>query len=204
MNTLIVFNHPYGGSFCGAILAAVEKGLKEGGHKCRVINLDQDNFDPVMRSKDLLAFVGAGRAGGNALDAIDDQVREYKEYLEWAEHLVMIFPVWWMTTPAMTKGFIDKVIFPAIAYDMKDGRLVSRLSLRKVTVITTMNTPADIYRDVFGNPLEGSLIKGTFRQIGIENIEWTSLNEVKQVSRERREAWLEEIERRFAGPMSSV
>ena len=204
MNTLIVFNHPYGGSFCGAILAAVERGLKTGGHKCRVINLDQDDFDPVMRSKDLLAFVGAGRASEDALDAIDDQVREYKEHLEWAEHLVMIFPIWWMTTPAMTKGFIDKVIFPAIAYDMKDGRLVSRLSLRKVTVITTMNTPADIYREVFGNPLEGSLIKGTFRQIGIENIEWTSLNEVKQVSREQREAWLEEIERRFAGPMSSV
>ena len=202
MNTLIVFNHPYGGSFCGAILAAVERGLKTGGHKCRVINLDQDDFDPVMRSKDLLAFVGAGRAGEDALDAIDDQVREYKEHLEWVEHLVMIFPVWWMTTPAMTKGFIDKVIFPAIAYDMKDGRLVSRLSLRKVTVITTMNTPADIYREVFGNPLEGSLIKGTFRQIGIENIEWTSLNEVKQVSREQREAWLEEIERRFAGPVS--
>lgn len=202
MNTLIVFNHPYGGSFCGAILAAVERGLKTGGHKCRVINLDQDDFDPVMRSKDLLAFVGAGRAGEDALDAIDDQVREYKGHLEWAEHLVMIFPVWWMTTPAMTKGFIDKVIFPAIAYDMKDGRLVSRLSLRKVTVITTMNTPADIYREVFGNPLEGSLIKGTFRQIGIENIEWTSLNEVKQVSREQREAWLEEIERRFAKPVS--
>lgn len=202
MNTLIVFNHPYGGSFCGAILAAVERGLKTGGHKCRVINLDQDDFDPVMRSKDLLAFVGAGRAGEDALDAIDEQVREYKGHLEWAEHLVMIFPVWWMTTPAMTKGFIDKVIFPAIAYDMKDGRLVSRLSLRKVTVITTMNTPADIYREVFGNPLEGSLIKGTFRQIGIENIEWTSLNEVKQVSREQREAWLEEIERRFAKPMS--
>ena len=202
MNTIIVFNHPYGGSFCGAILAAVERGLKTGGHKCRVINLDQDDFDPVMRSKDLLAFVGAGRAGEDALDAIDDQVREYKEHLEWAEHLVMIFPIWWMTTPAMTKGFIDKVIFPAIAYDMKDGRLVSRLSLRKVTVITTMNTPADVYRDVFGNPLEGSLIKGTFRQIGIENIEWTSLNEVKQVSRGQREAWLEEIERRFAGPVS--
>jgi len=202
MNTLIVFNHPYGGSFCGAILAAVERGLKKGGHKCRVINLDQDDFDPVMRSKDLLAFVGAGRAGKDALDAIDDQVREYKEHLEWAEHLVMIFPIWWMTTPAMTKGFIDKVIFPAIAYDMKDGRLVSRLSLRKVTVITTMNTPADVYRDVFGNPLEGSLIKGTFRQIGIENIEWTSLNEVKQVSNEQRETWLEDIERRFARPES--
>lgn len=202
MNTLIVFNHPYGGSFCGAILAAVERGLKTGGHKCRVINLDQDDFDPVMRSKDLLAFVGAGRAGKDALDAIDDQVREYKEHLEWAEHLVMIFPIWWMTTPAMTKGFIDKVIFPAIAYDMKDGRLVSRLSLRKVTVITTMNTPADVYRDVFGNPLEGSLIKGTFRQIGIQNIEWTSLNEVKLVSNEQRETWLEDIERRFARPES--
>ena len=200
MKTLIVFNHPNGGSYCSAVMAAVEKGLKESGQPCRIINLDQEEFDPVMRTKDLIAFAGAGRIGEEALSMVDEQVMDYKKNLEWAEHLVMIFPIWWMTMPAMTKGFIDKVIFPAIAYNMDKGRLVSRLNIRKVTVITTMNTPSQVYKDMFNNSLEGSLLKGTFRQIGITDVDWVSLNEVKQTSQEQRNTWLSEIQLRFTKP----
>lgn len=100
--------------------------------------------------------------------------------------------------PAMVKGFIDKVIFPGVVYKMEDGKLVSLLTgLKQVTIITTMNTPSDVYRDVFGNSLEGSLIKGTFNQIGIHDIRWISLNKVKQSGDEKRWLWLDEIEKEF-------
>lgn len=101
--------------------------------------------------------------------------------------------------PAMMKGFVDKVIFPAVAYNMDKGKLVSRLPISKVTVITTMNTPADVYRDSFNNSIEGSLINGTFRQIGIKDIQWISLNGVKQASQEQRVTWLDEIYQQFLG-----
>lgn len=205
MKTLIVFNHPYEGSYCTAILQAVEKGLDKGGQPFDVIHLDKEGFDPVMRSKDLLAFAWAGKGLDKALEQIDPPILDYKKKLEDTEHLVMIFPIWWMNMPAMTKGFIDKVIFPAIAYNMDKGRLKSRLPLRKVTVITTMNTPADIYKDIFNNALEGALIKGTFRQIGIEDVEWISLNMVKQASDGQRKAWLREIEEQFReGPQQAA
>ena len=198
MKTLIVYDHPYEGSFCNAILKAVQRGLKKGGHTCKVINLDKDNFDPVMRAKDLKAFAELGRGIESALMNLDPTVFRYKKKLEWADHIVMIFPIWWMSMPAMMKGFVDKVIFPGVAYDMDNGRLVSRLaSLKQVTVISTMNTPADIYRDMFGNSLEGSLIKGTFNQIGIHDAEWISFNMVKQVGTEVREQWLADLEERF-------
>lgn len=198
MKTLIVYNHPYEGSFCNAILKAVQRGLKKGGHTCKVINLDKDNFDPVMRAKDLKAFAELGRGIESALMNLDPTVFRYKKKLEWADHIVMIFPIWWMSMPAMMKGFVDKVIFPGVAYDMDNGRLVSRLaSLKQVTVISTMNTPADIYRDMFGNSLEGSLIKGTFNQIGVHDAEWISFNMVKQVGTEVREQWLADLEERF-------
>ena len=199
MKTLIIFNHPHEGSYCQAILKAVKRGLKKGGHPCKTINLDKDRFDPVMREKDLLAFVVYGKTGDITQADVDPRVLRYKEKLEWAERIVMIFPIWWMNLPAMMKGFIDKVVFPGIFYNMEDGNLVSRLrSLRQVTIITTMNTPADIYREHFGNSIEGSLIKGTFNQIGIHDVEWISLNMVKQSGQDRREFWLEEIEEKFA------
>ena len=204
MKTLIVFNHPHEGSYCTSILHAAEKGLKAGGHPCRIINLDKDGFDPVMRSKDLKAFAMAGKDMDDALLEVDPLVMKYKEDLEWAEHLVMIFPIWWMTSPAMTKGFIDKVIFPAVAYNMVKGKLVSRLPVRKVTVITTMNTPSDIYKEMFDNSIEGSMIKGTFRQIGIGDVGWISLNGVKQAGQEQRIEWLIQVYEYFRGKRSKM
>lgn len=199
MKTLIVYNHPHEGSFCSAIREAVENGLRNGGHEYRIIHLDQDGFDPVMREKDLKAFVMAGRIGEEGLEGIDPIILKYMKKLQWAEHIVMIFPIWWMTMPAMMKGFIDKVIFPGIVYKMEDGEMISMLSrLRQVTVITTMNTPQDIYKEVFGNSIEGSLIKGTFNKIGIHDIRWISLNMVKQSGDEKRWLWLDEIETEFA------
>ena len=199
MKTLIVYNHPHEGSFCSAIREAVENGLKTGDHEYKVIDLDKDGFDPVMRSKDLKAFVTAGKIGEDGLEDVDPLVLRYMKMLRWAEQIVMIFPIWWMTTPAMTKGFIDKVIFPGVVYKMEGGKLVSMLSsLKQVTIITTMNTPSEVYHDVFGNPLEGSLIKGTFNQIGIHDIRWISLNMVKQCGDEKRWVWLDEIETEFA------
>lgn len=199
MKTLIVYNHPHEGSFCSAIREAVENGLKTGGHEYKVIDLDKDGFDPVMRAKDLKAFVTAGKIGEDGLEEVDPLVLRYMKMMRWAEQIVMIFPIWWMTTPAMTKGFIDKVIFPGIVYKMEGGKLVSMLSsLKQVTIITTMNTPSEVYHDVFGNSLEGSLIKGTFNQIGIHDIRWISLNMVKQCGDEKRWLWLDEIETEFA------
>ena len=199
MKTLIVYNHPHEGSFCSAIREAVENGLKTGGHEYKVIDLDKDGFDPVMRAKDLKAFVTAGKIGEDGLEEVDPLVLRYMKMMRWAEQIVMIFPIWWMTTPAMTKGFIDKVIFPGIVYKMEGGKLVSMLSsLKQVTIITTMNTPSEVYHDVFGNSLEGSLIKGTFNQIGIHDIRWISLNMVKQCGDEKRWVWLDEIETEFA------
>ena len=198
MKTLIIYNHPYEGSFCSAIREAVKSGLRKGRHQCKVINLDKDRFDPVMREKDLKAFKLRGEEDLTIVDGVDTKVLRYKKKLEWAERIVMIFPIWWMTTPAMIKGFIDKVIFPGIAYKMEGNRLVSTLSnLKQVVIISTMNTPADIYRNEFDNSLEGSLIKGTFNKIGIHDIKWISLNMVSTSGDEKRWLWLDEIEKMF-------
>ena len=200
MKTLIIYNHPHEGSFCSAIRDAVQSGLDTAGHSYKLINLDEDKFDPVMHEKDLKAFVQGGRLGEAGTEGVDPLVMSYVEKMRWAERIVMIFPIWWMTMPAMMKGFVDKVIFPGMVYKMDGSRLVSMLSgLKQVTIITTMNTPVDIYKDVFNNSIEGSLIKGTFNQIGIHDIRWISLNMVKQVGDEKRWVWLDEIENEFAG-----
>ncbi len=50
MKAPIVFNHPYEGSYCAAILEQIRTGLAAGGHERDLIQLDRDDFAPVMRA----------------------------------------------------------------------------------------------------------------------------------------------------------
>ncbi len=200
MKVVIVFNHPYDGSYCNAVLQAVAAGLAKGGHEIDLIHLDKDNFDPVMRAKDLEAFAKAKFEKRNTLQALDPMVLNYKLRLENANHLIFIFPIWWELMPALTKGFIDKVVFPGVTYDYKkEIKMVCRLkNLKGLTVITTMNSPSIVYRIVFGNAIKKAILTGTFWKIGVKNRKWISLNMVKFVSEQKRKKWLLNLEHRFS------
>lgn len=191
MKVVIIFNHPYDGSYCNAILNSALKGLQKANHQTDVIHLDKENFNPVMTAEDLKAFVNR--------KAVDPKVISYIERLKQADHLVFIFPIWWELMPALTKGFIDKVIFPGAAYEYKGshGMIPLFTNIKSVTMITTMNTPSVFYRWIFGNAVKKALITGTFWKIGYKNRKWISFNKVKTVSMEKRQLWLKQIEKRF-------
>lgn len=104
MRTMIVFNHPYEGSFCNAILKDVKNSIAKSGYEIDVIHLDHDNFNLTMSADDLLAFRNK--------KIIDPKAIEYAERMKAADHVVFILPIWWELMPALMKGFIDKVIFP--------------------------------------------------------------------------------------------
>lgn len=192
MKTLVVYNHPYEGSFCHAILEkTVEGALLKG--EVDVIDLDSDKFNPVMSQEDLLGFIKH--------KIVDEKAQDYAERIREADNLVLIFPIWWELMPAMMKGFIDKVVFPGAFYEYtKSGYGMKTLvpNLKKVTVITTMNTPKLIYRLIYGNALKNALVKGTFKKAGIKNVEWISFNMVKSSSVEKRNSWLETVKRKLS------
>lgn len=193
MKTLIVYNHPYNGSFCRSILESVKKGALESGNEVDVIDLDSDCFNPVMTGADLIAFKNR--------QAVDEQAIDYIKRLKEADHLVIIFPIWWELMPSMMKGFVDKVIFPGSVYSYEEsghGMRTTLENLKSTTVITTMNTPKLMYKFIYGNAIKKALIKGTFKKLGFKNVKWVSFNMVKFSSEEKRKKWLLNIERKFS------
>ena len=52
MKAVIIFNHPYSGSYCNAILESVKRGLQRSGHIIDVMHLDEEGFNPVMTAED--------------------------------------------------------------------------------------------------------------------------------------------------------
>lgn len=193
MSTLIVFNHPYEGSYCHAILTSVTKGLQQSGKATDLIHLDKDGFNPRMTAEDLKGFVEH--------QAVDPQVIDYQERIKKAEHLIFIFPIWWDIMPAATKGFIDRVLSPGLAYDHhpRGFGLVPLLdNLKRITIITTMNKPAIMYSLLIGNLIRKVMVKSVFKTMGYKNIKWISFTSVKSVSQQKRVKWLNDLEKRFA------
>ncbi|NQD71117.1 flavodoxin family protein [Sphingobacterium shayense] len=193
MKVAIVFNHPYEGSFGNAILNAVTKGLEKASHQVDLMHLDNDGFNPVMSKADLKAFVEH--------KPIDPQVIDYNKRLVKADHLMFIFPIWWDLMPAMTKGFIDRVLGPGVVYEHHPrgfGLLPLLKNLKGVTVITTMNKPKIMYSLLIGNLIKKAMIKSVFKTMGYKNLKWVSYNMVKAVSQKKREKWLADMENRYS------
>lgn len=190
MKVLVVFNHPYEKSYCSSILKSVENAFRAGGCEVDVIHLDRDRFNPAMTADELRE---------HSLGVVSDAVvRGYQERIRWAEHVVFIFPIWWELMPAMTKGFVDRVLTEGFAFETDESKRPARFrnlltNVRGVTLITTMNTPAVLYSLLFGNAIKKSFFNGTFRKIGVKNLKWISLNMVKFTSQAKREKWLGKI-----------
>jgi len=193
MRVAIVFNHPYGGSYNNAILISVTKGLQKANHDVDLMHLDNDGFNPAMSTVDLKAFVDH--------KPVDPQVIAYHKRLEKTDHLIFIFPIWWDLMPAMTKGFIDRVLYPGVVYDHhpRGFGLVPRLEkLKGVTIITTMNKPKIMYSLLIGNLIKKAMLRSVFKAMGYKNLRWISFARVKSVSEEKRKKWLVNLENKFS------
>lgn len=203
MKFLIVFDHPYGASssentphhrsYSAALLAAVMRGLSTKGHTSDLIDLHADGFNPVTSAEELAAW--------RQQKTKDPLVASYQERLIAADHIVFIFPIWWESMPALTKGFLDKVFVKGTIYDEpKPGHpFVHMLPNNKgVSLLTVMSTPDFIYRWVFGNPITKMLFRGTFRKMGIHKLRWYNYTGMSRRSLEQRVLYLKKTEQRFA------
>ena len=131
----------------------------------------------------------------------DPAVLDYQRRIAAADHLLLVFPTWWMSMPAATKGFLDRVLTEGFAFDepRPGGRLLRRLHrLRGVTVLTPMTTPRALYGTWFGAPARRILFNGTFRLIGIRRMRWISYSGPAQRSEPARQRMLDRTARHFA------
>ncbi len=202
MHVLLVLDHPYGAhagadiphrrSLVVAMLDAAREGLDRAGHTHETIDLAELDLDPVMRADDLVSW----RLGAQPRP----EVAALQSRLAAADHLVLAFPIWWMSMPSRTKGFLDLVLTPGFAYDepTPGGRLHRRLHrLQGVSALVAMTTPGVLYSAWFGAPARRILSRGTFHLIGIPRVKWIAIDRSTQRSAESRHRALDSVRRRF-------
>jgi len=102
MKVLVVFDHPRRDSFCGAVLDQFISGLESADHVAEVADLRAENFDPRMPVADEPDWDNEDKVYSETV--LKEQARIARN-----DALAFIFPVWWWSLPATTKGWIDRV-----------------------------------------------------------------------------------------------
>jgi NAD(P)H dehydrogenase (quinone) len=131
MHSLIVVAHPEPASYTQALVEQVIAGLKEDpANTFEVADLTAEGFDPRYSPADYTAFRGGTPPPA---DAVAEQAR-----IDRADLLIMVFPVYWWSMPAILKGWIDRVFTQGWAYVDADGgetkRLLGRLSIQTIAI----------------------------------------------------------------------
>ena len=144
MNTLIVSAHPEPASFGRALADAAMSALRELGHEVRLIDLYAEDFDPVVRPaqflsrKDPTYFETMGeQAHAAAGGCVAADVGASQQQLIWCDTLILHFPLWWWSMPAIMKGWIDRVFASDFAYGVRD------LRHRRALLLVTAETKAE-------------------------------------------------------------
>ena len=111
-----------------------------------------------------------------------------------ADHLVIVFPLWLGTMPALVKAFLEQVMRPGIAFEYrKEGFPRRLLAGRSARLIVTMGMPALMYRWYFGGHGLRGLERSVLRFAGIKPVRETLLGMVGGANEARRRRWLDRM-----------
>jgi len=208
MKVLIVHAHPEPKSFTAALRDQAVATLEAQGHEVKVSDLYAMNWNPVASADDFssrenpeyLVYALEQRLGVKSQSLAPD-IRQELDKLLWADLLILNFPIFWFSAPAMLKGWIDRVLVSGICYGGKRFYDQGGLSGKKALVTVTLGGREHMFGDgAIHGPLEGMLrpiLRGTLAYVGFEVLEPFVAWHVPYISDEARKEFLVSYQQRL-------
>ncbi|GGE47128.1 NAD(P)H-dependent oxidoreductase [Actibacterium pelagium] len=175
MNILILQGHPdtSGPHFCHAVAEAYAEGATEAGHQVREIRIAETPVTP-LRSKEEFE-------SGDTPDYVDDA----QSAIQWADHIVVVFPLWLGGMPAVVKAWFEQVFRYGFAMDVTDKGWVRKLKGKSARLVVTMGMPAMFYRWYFGQHGTKVLQRSVMGFSGVKPIRQSLIGRVDPMSEAR-------------------
>lgn len=163
-----------------ALASAYERGAAAAGHEVRVVHVAALDF-PLLRS-----------AHDWQEGAAPESIRQAQAQIAWAEHLVILFPLWLGDMPALLKGFLEQVLRPGFAFTKAlPGRPWKKLLKGKsARLVVTMGMPAFFYRVFYRAHSVKSLQRSILAFCGVDPVRVTLIGMIEAAKAEARGVWL--------------
>lgn len=179
----ILAGHPDTDSMCVELCNSYAKGAREAGHEVRRTNLGDMKFDPILHH------------GYRVIQELEPDLKQFQEDVKWCDHLVIVYPSWWSTMPALLKGLFDRSWIPGFAYKFKPNGLGWSRLLKGRTgrVFVTSDSAPLLARFLFGDNTN-EIQDGILWFSGIHT-KMKKCGPMKKISPEKRAKWVAKFEK---------
>lgn len=113
---LLVLAHPRATSLTAQVAARVREGLLATGFVVDFLDLYVEDFDPRMRPGDEPDWEHPDKE-------YSPEVQLHMRRISAADHIIVVFPVWWSAPPAILKGWIERTWTYGFAYTYQGSNL---------------------------------------------------------------------------------
>jgi len=181
---LIIDGHPDSSPqrFDHALAQSYFAAARDAGHDAQKVDIATLEF-PWLKS-------GQDFHDGKPPEVIAKQ----QQLLRWADHVVIIYPLWLGAMPALLKAYLEQVLRPGFAFAQAKGRGLSKglLAGRSARIFVTMGMPALFYTLVYRAHSLKSLERNILGFVGFKPIRATVIGNIEGVSAKRRKEILAE------------
>jgi putative NADPH-quinone reductase len=184
---LIIDGHPdpAGERLVHALAQAYREGAESGMHEVMTLRVADLSF-PLLRTQ---ADYERGEPS--------QSVRDCQSMLDWASHVVIVYPLWLGSMPALLKALLEQTLRPGFAFSTKQqGRWPVKLhSGKSARIVVTMGMPSWLYRWYFRAHSLRSLRRNILHFIGFRRVRATLIGNVASLSGAQRQACLQRMRR---------
>ena len=138
MTALVVVAHPDSESLTHQLGRSISTALTDIGVDTGWADLHAENFDPRFTLADRQRYRGNG--------PIPADVAAEQQRLNDIDDLVLVFPVYWWSMPALLKGWIDRVFINGWAFDDRVTPIARKLGHLTVHLVMPAGDDADSFR----------------------------------------------------------
>jgi putative NADPH-quinone reductase len=182
-HVLVIVGNPAKGSYDDALADAYAAGARSAGADVRMICVRELAFDPILHE------------GYRVVQELEPDLKKAQADILWAHHLVIVYPVWWGSVPALLKGFLDRVLHPGFAYATheNDSSFDKLLKGRSGRLIATSDAPSFWIRLAYHSCDATMLRRAVLRFCGISPVGLTRIDKIRGSSPWYRAKALERI-----------
>lgn len=176
---LLLDAHPRAASFGTALADAYADAARTAGAHVERLALRDLTFDPILRE------------GYAAPQALEPDLARAQTLLREARHVTFQYPIWWGTTPALLKGFLDRTFLPGFAFRYAEGGRVEKLlGGRSARLLTTLDWPLWAWEWILGAPGRRAMKGATLEFCGITPVRVSELGPIHGSTDAQRARWL--------------
>ncbi len=182
-NIVVLCGHPDAESFTGTVADHYQVGAQDAGHSVTRVNIGELQFDPILHK------------GYKEIQPLEPDLIDLQNKIRAADHLVIVYPNWWCTMPAILKGLFDRFWLPGFAFNFnKETKKIEKHlkgKTARVIILSGTHSPFSTWWQ-FGD-FTNEIQYGILEFAGIRT-QVSAFGPCEKVDEAARGKWLKEVE----------